>query len=176
MRLETRRLVLRDFEADDWQAMLRIEGDAETVRWQSYAPRTEDDCRAYIARDLASREDRTCFDLAVVLAETGAFVGRVGLDVKKPERAIGELWFVLDRALWGRGLMPEAAKAMLDLGFRELGLHRIFLDCDPRNRGAVRLAEKLGMTREAHLRESFFAKGEWSDSLLYAILAREHRT
>jgi RimJ/RimL family protein N-acetyltransferase len=128
----------------------------------------------YIARDIAARyPQRWCFDLAVTLASTGRVVGRVGLDLKAPERLVGELWFILERASWGQGLMPEAARRLGDFGFREKKLRRIFLECDPRNVAAVRLAEKLGMTREGLLREHVCIKGEWCDSLFYGVLASE---
>lgn len=177
MMLATERLRLRDFEPSDWEAMQRVEGDAEAVRYQSYEPRTAEGCRAYIANDLASREgERSCFDLAVTLADTGRFIGRVGLDIKRPERRVGELWFILDRALWGRALMVEAARALVAFGFAEKALRRVFLECDPRNAGAVRLAEKLGMTREGCLREHVFIKGEWCDALYFGLLAAEQKT
>jgi RimJ/RimL family protein N-acetyltransferase len=174
--LTTARLLLRDLAPEDWPAMLRIEGDEEAVRYQSYAPRTAEACRSYIARDLVHRaEERSCFDLAVVLRETGEMVGRVGLDIKVPERRIGELWFILDRTMWGRGLMPEAARALVEFGFRARDLHRVFLECDPRNRGAIRLAEKLGMKREGDLRAHVLVKGEWCGATFFGILTSEWR-
>ena len=174
MKLTTERLVLRSFEEDDWEAMLGIEGDAEAVRYQSFAPRTEADCRVYIAREIAARSpQRWCFDLAVTLATTGRLVGRVGLDLDAPSRLIGELWFILERASWGQGLMPEAARGLVDYGFREKKLRRVFLECDPRNVAAVRVADKLGMKREGQLREHVCVKGEWCDSLYYGVLASE---
>jgi ribosomal-protein-alanine N-acetyltransferase len=174
MHVETERLRLRDLEDRDWEAMLAIESDAEAVRYQSYEPRTAAECIAYLARERASRTpQRWCFDLAVTLADSGRLVGRIGLDIKAPERSVGELWFILDRSHWGRGLMPEAARAFVDFGFREKGLHRVFLECDPRNAGAVRLAEKLGMKREGQLRQHGFYKGEWCDCLYYGVLAGE---
>ena len=177
MRLETERLRLRDFEEGDWEAMLAVESDAEAVRYQSFEPRTAADCRVYIARDIAARSpERWCFDLAVTLAATGRVVGRVGLDLKAPERLVGELWFILERASWGQGLMPEAARCLADFGFHEKGLRRIFLECDPRNRGAVRLAEKLGMKREGQLREHVCVKREWCDALFFGVLASEWTT
>lgn len=171
--LTTHRLRLRDLDPSDADAMLRVEGDAEAVRYQSFEPRTADACRAYLARDTAGDPDRTCFDLAVTL--DGSFIGRVGLDIKRPERSVGELWFMLDRAHWRRGLMFEAASALIDYGFRAHGLHRIFVECDPRNAAAVRLAEKLGMQREGLLRKHVWIKGEWCDSLYYGLL-RDPRT
>lgn len=174
MNLATEQLRLRDFEEHDWEAMLAIEGDAEAVRYQSFEPRTEVGCRVYIARDIAARSpQRWCFDLAVTLASTGRVVGRVGLDLKAPERLVGELWFILERASWGQGIMPAAARCLADFGFYEKKLRRIFLECDPRNVAAVRLAEKLGMKREGLLREHSCVKGEWCDSLFYAVLASE---
>lgn len=174
MSLVTDRLLLRNFDAHDWEAMLAVEGDAEAVRYQSFEPRTEAQCRAYIARDIAARSpQRWCFDLAVTLAADGRLIGRVGLDIKSPEHLVGELWFILERASWGQGLMTEAARALMDFGFREKKLRRIFLECDPRNGAATRLGEKLGMTREGLLREHAHVKGEWCDSLFYGVLARE---
>ena len=176
MDLVTERLLLRDLRRDDSDRMFAIEGDAEAVRYQSYEPRTLENCRAYIEHDIADREpERWRYDLGVTLRSDERLVGRIGLDIKPPERAIGELWFILDRSLWGRGLMPEAAARLTGFGFEDLALRRIFLDCDPRNGGAIRLAEKLGMQREGQLRECVHIKGEWCDSLYYGILRSEWR-
>jgi RimJ/RimL family protein N-acetyltransferase len=62
---------------------------------------------------------------------------------------------------------------MVEFGFRELGLHRMWADCDPDNVGSWRVLEKIGMRREGHLRENALVKGAWVDSLIYAVLERE---
>jgi [ribosomal protein S5]-alanine N-acetyltransferase len=154
MHLTTSRIHLRDFSMDDVVRMHAIESDPIAVRYQSYAPRTMDECRTYIARDIAQRASD-------------------GLDIKVPERSVGELWFILDRVRWGQGLMPEAARALVTFGFSQHSLHRIFLECDPRNIGAIRLAEKLGMKREGDLRQHSFIKGEWCDSTFFGLLASD---
>jgi [ribosomal protein S5]-alanine N-acetyltransferase len=170
--LTTPRLLLRDLAPNDVSALHAIESDSIAVRYQSYVPRTLAECGAYIASDLARRTpERSCFDLAVSLS--GQVVGRVGLDIKLPERSVGELWFILARAHWGQGLMPEAARALVAFGFTEHALHRVFLECDPRNLGAIRLAEKLGMRREGDLRQHAFIKGEWCDSTFFGLLASD---
>ncbi len=168
MELRTDRLVLRDFELADAAAMQVAEGHPDATRYQSYEPRTVADCEAYIARDLASRVDRSCFDMVMTLE--GRYVGRAGLDVKLPERGMGELWFGVDRSVWGRGLAAEAAHALRAYGFATLKLHRVFIETDPRNVGMIRVAEKIGMEREGLLRKNVFIKGEWCDSLYYASL------
>jgi RimJ/RimL family protein N-acetyltransferase len=85
------------------------------------------------------------------------------------------LWYVVDRACWGRGYSVEAARAVLAFGFGELDIHRFFADIDPRNAASLRVAEKLGLRREAHFIENVFVKGEWCDTIIYGLLAREHR-
>jgi RimJ/RimL family protein N-acetyltransferase len=62
---------------------------------------------------------------------------------------------------------------MLHLGFVDLGLHRILGRLDARNAASANVLERLGMRREAHILENEFVKGEWTDELLYAMLARE---
>ena len=62
---------------------------------------------------------------------------------------------------------------MLRLGFEGLGLHRIIGRCDGRNAASARAMEKLGMRREAHLRENEIVKGEWTDEMVYAMLRSE---
>ena len=64
-------------------------------------------------------------------------------------------------------------RPLVDFGFGELGLHRLTADCDPRNHASARVAEKLGMRREAHFVENAWLKDEWVDSLIYGLLDHE---
>jgi RimJ/RimL family protein N-acetyltransferase len=70
--------------------------------------------------------------------------------------------------------MP-AASAVLDLGFGELGLNRVVARLDPRNENSAKLAVRLGMRQEAHFVRNEIFKGEWTDELVYAVLADEWR-
>jgi ribosomal-protein-alanine N-acetyltransferase len=175
MELLTPRLRLREFEENDWHATWPYESDPEVVRYQSHGVRTPEESQRYIQDSMATVQasPRRIHDLAVVLREDGRLIGRCGLNVVSLEQREGAVWYVLDRAQWGKGYIPEAAEAILDFGFGTLGLHRVWGDCDPRNTGSVRVMQKLGMRQEAHFRENAFIKGEWCDSLIYAILDRE---
>jgi RimJ/RimL family protein N-acetyltransferase len=173
MELRTRRLLLRELALTDAEASHRYESVAEVVRFQSHGVRTLEECRAYIRAGLAAvaEKPRRVFDLAVTLDDT--FIGRVGLAVKDPASKQGMLWWVIDPAHQGQGYATEAAAALLAFGFEYVGLHRIYIDVDPANTSSIRVGEKLGMHREAHLRENTFLKGEWVDSVILAILDRE---
>jgi RimJ/RimL family protein N-acetyltransferase len=80
---------------------------------------------------------------------------------------------VFDPEMGGQGYATEAAAAMVDLAFNGLGAHRVYARIDARNLASVRLAKRLGLRREAHLRENEWFKGEWTDELIYAVLDRE---
>jgi RimJ/RimL family protein N-acetyltransferase len=169
----TPRLRLREQTEADHLAANEYESDAEVVRYQSHPVRTPAESLAYIRRVIAEQAEtpRRLYDLAIEL--DGRMVGRVGLSIARSDDGEAALWYVLRRDLWGRGFAVEAARALLDFGFRELALHRVFVDTDPRNAGSIRVAEKLGMRREAHFVENARYQGEWCDSLIFAILERE---
>jgi ribosomal-protein-alanine N-acetyltransferase len=171
----TERLVLRELTLADAPACNAYERDPEVVRYLTSDVRTLEESLAYLRASLATATEapRRTFDLAIVLREEGQLIGRVGLRVTQPEIGEGTLWFVLHRARWGKGYAPEAVRALVGFGFGELGLHRVFTDCDPRNHGSARVSEKLGMRREACFVENAFIKGEWAASLIYAVLDRE---
>ena len=74
---------------------------------------------------------------------------------------------------WGRGYVPEAARALIDLAFKELNLHKIELSCFGYNFQSQRVAEKLGFTLEARIRDRKDAQGNRCDSLVYGLLKSE---
>jgi [ribosomal protein S5]-alanine N-acetyltransferase len=174
-RFETPRLVLRELEESDWPAARAWDGDPEVVRYMSYEARDEEGTREALRRNIAAarEEPRRVFDFAITRRGDPTALGRVGLKVERPEHRDAMIWFVIRRDLWGQGLVTEAMRPVISFAFAALGLHRLWGDADPRNPGSVRVMEKLGMRREAHLVENWWLKGEWCDSYLYALLDRE---
>jgi RimJ/RimL family protein N-acetyltransferase len=176
--LSTDRLELRPFRDDDLDALCEMDGDSETTRYLYWGPRT----RAEVRVSLARRRTMTSIEregdglrLAIVLKSSGLLVGDVSLYYRSKEHGQGEIGFVLHPAHHGHGYAGEAVRVLLGLGFDGLGLHRIVGRCDPRNAASARLMERLGMRREAHLRENEYVKGEWVGEYVYALLADEWR-
>ncbi len=174
--LTTDRLLLRPFTADDRDALFDIQRRPDVARYLYWEPRSRKEVREALARRatqtrLAAEGDALV--LAVVARESGVFLGDVLLWLRSAEHRQGEIGFVFHPDHHGRGYATEASRVVLQLGFEELGLHRIVGRCDGRNVTSARLMERLGMRREAHLRENEFVKGEWCDELVYALLAAE---
>lgn len=177
MELHTPRLILRDLNLDDVEALNAIERQERVTRYMSFDPQSLEQTREWIEAAIRTQQNpqRRTFDLAIVPKGTSQLVGRVGLDVSRPEHFEASIWYVLDPAAQGRGYALEAARRMLEFGFADLGLHRIWADCDPRNQRSCRLAERLGMTNEGCLRQNYFLKGGWCDTAVYAVLEPEWR-
>lgn len=176
MRLDTDRLILRELTADDFDAVQPYSADPEVVRFMPWGPNTPEMTRDFLRRKLDEQaaDPRVTYDLAVTERSTGRVVGSVGLRLSDDRRQ-AELGYCYARHAWGRGIATEAAQAMLRFGFEELGLHRIRARCDARNVASARVLEKIGMRQEGLRLEDTWQRGEWRDSLEYAILAREGR-
>jgi ribosomal-protein-alanine N-acetyltransferase len=173
--LHTERLLLRDLTPGDLAAAHRYGADPEVVRFMSWGPNDERATREFLERCAASAAEtaRTTWELGIVLAESGELVGGCGLLARRLHYREWELGYVLRRDHWGRGLVPEAARAVADFGFRHVGAHRIYALIDPENRGSIRVAERLGMRLEGTQRRDALIHGEWRDTRVYALLAPE---
>jgi RimJ/RimL family protein N-acetyltransferase len=105
----------------------------------------------------------------------GVLVGELAMGFISSVHAHYEVGYVIDPAFAGRGYAGEGAAMIVELAFSGLGAHRVSGRLDARNEASARVLEKLGMRREASFLENEFVKGEWTDELVYAILAPEWR-
>ncbi len=168
------RLVLREFELADEQALHAIVSDPEVTAHTLWEPNTPSDTRAFLAAAAAQADTpgvRPAYHLAAVEADSGNLVGSVALDVENSEHARGLVSFVFAPDCWGRGYASEALRLVLDFGFAKLRLHRIVAHCDPDYAPCSRVMEKAGMAHEGLLREYKRIRGRWRDCLLYARIA-----
>ncbi|GAA4180014.1 GNAT family N-acetyltransferase [Gryllotalpicola koreensis] len=176
--LQTSRLVMRPVEPADAAAFLSWRSRPDVMRFMYQEPWTPETAEAKLAEWSATRE----------LAKTGDAVQFAVARRRHPETLIGELMlkraegeaqaeigWTLDPAAQGRGYATEAAGALLNLAFGELGFHRAFARLDEENLPSVRLCVRLGMRLEARHIENDRrpADGVWSTELVYAVLASE---
>jgi RimJ/RimL family protein N-acetyltransferase len=98
-----------------------------------------------------------------------AWLWHINYRDRKGEFAI----FLTETDLMGRGLGTDALNAVLDFGFNNLPLERVYLHVRAGNRAAVRSYEKAGMSVEGTLRKSTLFRGELVDDLVMAILREE---
>lgn len=86
---------------------------------------------------------------------------------------VAEIGYIMVPGNEGRGIARECLSALITHLFRAEGFHRIFADVDPRNHRSNRLLERLGFTREAHLRHTMKTHIGWADTWLWGLLEDE---
>jgi RimJ/RimL family protein N-acetyltransferase len=174
--LEGERLRLRPYAAADFDALLGIQSRPDVARylyWDARGPaEVRADLEEKIGRASITGEGQT-LAMAAELRRDGTLIGGCSLHWTSRAHRQGEIGFVLHPDHHGRGYATEAGRLLLDVGFRDIGLHRIVGRLEARNRASARVLERLGMRREAHLVENEFVKGEWQSEIVYAILDRE---
>jgi [ribosomal protein S5]-alanine N-acetyltransferase len=143
----TRRLTLRHFHPSDGEAMDRVFGDPEVMRYGD-GMRTPEWVRRWVAGWTDQYYLAWGFGMwAVVEDSSGAVIGYCGLSRFPGRCAAGdtEIGFRLARPYWGRGFATEAACAVRDHAFETLALPRLIAIIDPGNLASIRVAEKIGM-------------------------------
>ena len=174
--LETRRMILRKFTQDDFDAVHSYASAPENIVYMVWGPNTPEQTRAFIHMAISKAEESPCMDYqyAAVLKGTGRLIGACSLDLSGDDAEIG---WILHRDFWKQGYGPEMGKAMLELGFDGLQLHRIIARCDAENYGSYRVMDKIGMRREGLFLErrpaSKLSDKQYGDELTYSILKAE---
>jgi len=178
--IRTERLLLRPFRSGDVEDALGYYGDPAVARYLLTEPHSRSDAERFVAERSQQTDPRRSGEPLVLAAEhDGRVIGDVVLILVGGELpagqvpSIGEIGWSFHPDWGGRGLATEAARGMLDLAFGHYRLHRVKAQLDARNVASSRLCERLGMTREAHLRQDWWSKGEWTDTLVYGLLAEE---
>jgi RimJ/RimL family protein N-acetyltransferase/precorrin-6B methylase 2 len=163
MKIETRRLVIRDLEQSDLPALAALWSDPEVTRHMG-GPRDYAVVVSSLAEDLQIVQE--VYDLRPVIDKASdQVIGHCGyLEKEVDGRSEIELTYVLARAAWGKGLATEAAKALRDYAFQSLQCSRLIALIEPGNQASERVAQKIGMRFE---RETFRPGG--AIRLIYAI-------
>lgn len=147
--LETPRLRLREFHYDDALALEAVLGDAEVMK-HGPGSQSKEQIQKWLAETLQLYELHKFGPLAIIEKGTGAFVGYCGLfffcDLDGQEEI--EIGYRLARSHWRKGYATEAATAVRDHAFHQLGLKRLVAMIDPFNTASASVAEKLGMKHE----------------------------
>ena len=172
--LHTARLTLRLFKRHDLNDVYAWMSHAETVRFMPFEPRSLDEVAERIAffgsRHVVSL-DGDSLDLAIELGER--VIGTIHFVLTSVKHRSAEIGWALNPEFVGHGYAREAAAAMIDEAFGALALHRVFAHVDPRNAASIVLCLRLGMRQEAHHVEHILMKGEWVDTAIFGLLARE---
>lgn len=148
---QTDRLWLREFTIDDLEPLTAMHLDPEVCRFIGL--RTSEQTRKTLSEWMAAYSSVGFSKWAVVLRESGEFIGRCGMTVEEYEGiSEPELGWTFARAHWGHGYATEAATAAMKHWFDDLRFRRIISLIDPQNVSSERVALRIGMTLDRQVR------------------------
>ncbi|MEU7023912.1 GNAT family N-acetyltransferase [Streptomyces sp. NPDC046203] len=174
--LGTERLQLRRFTPDDFDDLYAYQSLPDGARFLYRPPLTPEQCVSGLARRVAGSawtEDGDDLVFAVCPSGGTKVVGEIVLKLASARSRQVEIGWMMHPEYGGRGYATEAARTVAGLAFAELGAHRLFARLDALNTASVRVCERLGMRREAHLVENDLDGERWGSEYVYAMLARE---
>ncbi len=111
--------------------------------------------------------------LRCAIVHRGDLVGTVGLENIDQRNDTAEIGYWLDAEKQGKGIAFRSARAMTDIGFREYGLHRIYIRVAEDNHRSRAIPERLGYLYEGTLRQCSRMGDRHIDLRYYAVLAPE---
>lgn len=182
--LTTDRLRLRAYRESDAEALLPVMSREDVSQFLLQGPWTAEVARTEIAKRLARTGLETESRALALVIETAddlesiegsQIIGVIALWCDEDSDSKAEIGWILDPAAGGHGFATEAAIAMLNVAFDHYGLHRVFAQMDARNAASAKMAARIGMRQEAHLRQDWWSKGEWTDTLVFGMLRSDRQ-
>ena len=168
--IETERLRLRAIVASDWPAIFAYISDPRVTAFLPQGLLDEEASRAFALKHSGSAGEA----VAVVEKASGQMIGHMPFHPWFAPQTY-EIGWAISHAHQGKGYASEAGRALLACAFEALKAHRVIATCQPENIASWRVAEKLGLRREAHFRAALYrAPGVWWDEYFYALLAEEY--
>ncbi len=167
------RFTLRPFSMDDVSSLTRHMNDDRVARKVTHIPfpYTEDHAKAWLQKtERWVREDATRVDLAIVV--DGEVIGSVAFINLDGHKAQVSYW--LTPSEWGKGIIPEALRMLVDFGFTVLQLERIYAYVYTENKASARVLTKCGFqfegTHQKEWRKEIDGLARLFDSNYYAIV------
>ncbi len=171
--IETARLTLRRVKPSDAAAIFDYASRPEVTAHLSWLPHKKmEDTYRFIQSLQYGYCEGTAADWGMVLKKNERFIGTIGFAHASRIHGYGEVGYVLHPDFWGRGIVAEALRALIDFAFAH-GLNRVEAVHAVENPASGRVMEKAGMSYEGILRMRYSLQGNHRDVRMYSILRSE---
>ncbi len=173
--LHTQRLVLRELDLPDASEIFFLRSDEQVMHYicrEKMASVVE--AEEWIKRHQEAIAHNESVSWAICLPSDPTLIGHIAYWRVVKEHYRAELGYFLHPDHWNKGIISEALTAVLDFGFRQLQLHTVEANIHPENKVSKRLLLKQGFVQEGYLKQSYFFRGEFSDTALFSLLNPYH--
>jgi len=184
---ETERLIVRSYEPGDgaWYYAIGKKNRAHLERYESgnviFNLKSEEEAENALIGMIADWNARNCFFMGAFEKATEVkttalqFVAQIYIGATNWDLPEFDIGYFVDVDHEGQGYVTEAVKGSLRFIFENLQASRVRLECDDTNVRSIRVAERCGFKREAHIRENKLNRdGTISGTMIYGLLRREY--
>lgn len=176
VRITTNRLLLRRFTMKDVDAMYgNWASEDEVTKYLTWPTHTDANVTRTVLEEWVSKySEPDYYNWGIELQDTGELIGNIEASRSDEEKASVFLGWCMGTRWWGQGIMPEAARAVLQYLFTEVGYNRIAAKHDSENLKSRRVMQKIGMIREGTFRASGRNNRGIVDEVHYYMLRDEY--
>jgi ribosomal-protein-serine acetyltransferase len=171
------RILIRPLRAEDAGAMYEAvrESIPEVSPWLPWchAGYSMEETTAFLAAREEAWGDDEGYGFGIFDAESGAFLGGVGLNFINRVHQCGNMGYWVRSSRTGRGVASAAARLAARFGLESCGLQRVEILAAVGNHASQHVAEKAGAVREGILRKRLLVNGEAQDAVLYSFVAED---
>lgn len=169
--LESERISIRQMLPNDVDVIYNFNSCEESLKHIVREPfKTKDEAVEKLFFFLSGNQKKEAFWWVFTLKETGEDIGYGGLFDIAQVHGRAEIGYGLIKEFWGKGYMSEIVGTILQFGIEKAKLHKIYGVVIPGNIASVRLLEKRGFVKEAHLKGHSFARGKYFDEMMYSFI------
>ncbi|MEO6286498.1 MAG: GNAT family N-acetyltransferase [Dyadobacter sp.] len=175
VKIETPRLLIREYQAGDLLSIHEYASQPSVVRYEKWGPNAYRDTEGFLRDTQISKneEPRVTFELGIELKNDGRQIGGCELDISSLDGCAAIMGYIINPLFWNNGYATEAAKALVTFGFEEHNLVVIRGTCDSKNLASQRVLEKTGFVLEKVIPRDFIQKGIMRDTCQY-MMVRSH--
>lgn len=169
--LKTERLFICPLSMEYLESTYKYQGDKELTRYMMFLPdESIKATREFIEGIELEQQSDKQRRFEFVILKGKEHIGGVSVYLEQDDgETVGELGWIIKKEYWGKGYVTEAAKALMDFSFNELGLRKLIAHCDRRNKASARVMQKIGMTLESEGTRKYTKTGEVAGEYKYSI-------
>ncbi len=170
--IKTQRLILRRVRMADAPELFVLRSSKKVLKYIDRAPHKHvNETRKLIKLLYMLEKTGSAVNWAITMKGEDKLIGNICLWNIKKEHHRAELGYMLHPAHYGKGIMSEAIKAVLEVGFKKYKFHSVEAIVNPKHKVSIHLLEKNKFRREAYYRENHFFNGKFLDSAIYSRLS-----
>lgn len=158
---------LREWQQSDLVSLVKYANNANIAKNMTNGfphPYTLENGQNFLNMAIANHKSIKCIDI------NGEACGGIGLHLQNDIQCKNaELGYWLAEPFWGKGIVTDAIKQMVNYGFENFDINRIYARPFGTNLASQKVLEKCGFTLEATLQQTLYKNGEYIDELIYAI-------